>query len=118
MKKYVKFNFLLLILIFLSGCKALEKSLDQIKNNLQKQPSQEKINDKNSIEISVSCGDDSDFKKYISEGWKIVKEHSEEKICSWKSVPASKDCDMEKDKGCKLIKPDLIGEEKIYLLEK
>ena len=35
-----------------------------------------------------------------------------------KSVPATKDCDMEKDKGCKLTKPDKIGEEKIYLLEK
>jgi len=25
---------------------------------------------------------------------------------------------MEKDKGCKITKPDMIGEEKIYLLEK
>jgi len=25
---------------------------------------------------------------------------------------------MEKDKGCKITKPDRIGEEKIYLLEK
>jgi hypothetical protein len=25
---------------------------------------------------------------------------------------------MEKDKGCKITKPDKIGEEKIYLLEK
>ena len=40
------------------------------------------------------------------------------KICTWKSVPATKDCDMEKDKGCKITKPDKIGEEKIYLLEK
>ena len=34
-------------------------------------------------------------------------------ICS-----ATKNCDMEKDKGCKITKPDRIGEEKIYLLEK
>ena len=40
-----------------------------------------------------------------------------EKICTWKSVPATKGCDMEKDKGCKITKPDKIGEEKIYLLE-
>ena len=51
-------------------------------------------------------------------GWTILKEDSKEKICTWKSVPATKDCDMEKDKGCKLTKPDKIGEEKIYLLEK
>ena len=46
------------------------------------------------------------------------KKDSQEKICTWKSVPATKDCDMEKDKGCKITKPDRIGEETIYLLEK
>ena len=48
----------------------------------------------------------------------ILKEDYQEKICTWKSVHATKDCDMEKDKGCKITKPDKIGEEKIYLLEK
>ena len=48
----------------------------------------------------------------------IIKEDSQEKICTWKSVPATKDCNMEKDKGCKITKPDKIGREKIYLLEK
>ena len=56
--------------------------------------------------------------KFIDDGWIILKENSQEKICTWKSVPSTKDCDMEKDKGCKLTKPDKIGEEKIYLLEK
>ena len=51
-------------------------------------------------------------------GWIIMKEDIQEKVCTWKSVPLTKDCDMEKDKGCKLTKPDKIGEEKIYLLEK
>ena len=49
---------------------------------------------------------------------KILKEDSQEKICTWKSVPATKDCNMEKDKGCKITTPDKIGVEKIYLLEK
>ena len=35
-----------------------------------------------------------------------------------KFVPAPKDFEMEKDKGCKLTTADKIGEEKIYLLEK
>ena len=48
----------------------------------------------------------------------IIKEDSQEKICTWKSVPANEACDMEKDKGCKITKPDKIGLEKIYLLEK
>ena len=36
---------------------------------------------------------------------------------TWKSVPATKDCDMDKDKGCKITKPDKIGKETIYLLK-
>ena len=69
------------------------------------------------IELKFSCGDDG-ISEYLDDGWIIVKEHSQEKICTWKSVPATKDCNMEKDKGCKITKPDKIGEEKIYILEK
>ena len=47
---------------------------------------------------------------------KIKKEYSEEKVCTWKTIAASKDCDLEKDKGCKVVKPDEIGKETIYLL--
>ena len=103
MKKFTKLGSLFLILIFLGSCKELNKKETTIKN---------------SIEIVVSCGEDSDLKKYINEGWKIVKEYSEEKICSWKSVAATSNCNIEKDKGCRIIKPDKIGEEKIYLLKK
>ena len=81
--------------------------------------SEEKIIEKeNSIEIIVSCEEDSNLEKYINDGWKIKKEYSEEKVCSWKTIAASKDCDLEKDKGCKIVQQDKIGEEKIYLLEK
>ena len=103
MKKFKKFSSLFMILILLSSCKELDKKETTIKN---------------SIEITVSCGEDSDLEKYINEGWKIVKEYSEEKICSWKSVAATNNCNIEKDKGCRIIKPDKIGEEKIYLLKK
>ena len=72
---------------------------------------------KKRMEIKFSCGDDG-ISEYLDDGWTILKENYKEKICTWKSVPASKDCDMEKDKGCKITKPDKIGEEKIYLLEK
>ena len=69
------------------------------------------------MEIKFSCGEDG-ISEYLDDGWTILKEDYREKICTWKSVPATKDCDMEKDKGCKITKPDKIGEEKIYLLEK
>ena len=78
----------------------------------------ENINsDKKIMEIKFSCGENR-ISEYLDDGWIILKEDSQEKICTWKSVPASKDCDMKKDKGCKITKPDKIGEEKIYLLEK
>ena len=92
-----------MIIFLFSGCKTPEKKV---------------IEKENSIEIIISCGEDSNLEKYINDGWNIKKEYSEEKICTWKSFPATKDCDMEKDKGCKITKPDKIGEEKIYLLEK
>ena len=49
--------------------------------------------------------------------WIIMKEHIQEKVCTWKSVPLTKDCDMEKDKLNKLKNLE-IWEDKIFLLEK
>ena len=114
--KIIKISQILLVLILVSSCKTLSKKnqlIDNVNDN-----SIEKVNpDKNRMEIKFSCGEDG-IKQYIDEGWEIIEEYSEEKICTWKSVPATKDCDMDKDKGCKITKPDRIGEEKIYLLEK
>ncbi len=72
---------------------------------------------KDQLEITISCEKGS-IENYLKEGWKISKKYSEEKICSWKSIPANDTCDIEKDKGCKIIAPDKIGNETIYLLEK
>ena len=69
------------------------------------------------MEVRYSCGEDG-ISEFLNDGWIISEEYTEEKICTWKSFPATKDCDMEKDKGCKITTPDKIGEEKIYLLEK
>ncbi len=103
MTEFKKITYIFLIFVLISGCKKPQ-------NNI--------IEKENSIEVIVSCGEDSNLEKYINDGWNIKKEYSEEKICSWKTVAASKDCDLEKDKGCKIVQPDKIGEERIYLLEK
>ena len=103
MKEYKKLTFIFMILFLLSSCKTAEKKVTESENN---------------IEIIVSCGEDSNLEKYIDDGWKIKKEYSEEKVCSWKTIAATKDCDLEKDKGCKIVQPDKIGEEIFYLLEK
>ena len=103
---------LVLALTYLSACRTT------FENNTPKIDSERNTNtEKKSMEIKFSCGDNG-LSKYIDDGWIVIKEESQEKICTWKSVPATKDCDMEKDKGCKITKPDVIGEEKIYLLEK
>ena len=116
MKIIKKLSQIFLIVIFLTSCKPSLKQESPIDN------SEDNINTdteavKKRMEIKFSCGDDG-ISEYLNDGWIILKEDSQEKICTWKSIPATKDCDMEKDKGCKITKPDKIGEEKIYLLEK
>ena len=112
-KQFLKIT---LIATFLSSCGTSINKENQRKifeKDINDNPSSEKKR----MEIKFSCGDDG-ISKYLDDGWNILKEDSQEKICTWKSVPATKDCNMEKDKGCKITKPDKIGEEKIYLLEK
>ena len=116
MKKIKKLSQIFLILIFLTSCKKSLKKDAPIMNP------EENINantnsEKKKMEIKFSCGEEG-ISEYLEDGWIILKEDSQEKICTWKSIPATKDCDMEKDKGCKITKPDKIGEEKIYLIEK
>ncbi len=115
MKRIKQFLQFFLITIFLSSCSSSIIKESPIKN--LEEDINENINSKKRMEIKFSCGED-DITKYLDDGWIILKEDSQEKICTWKSVPATNDCDMEKDKGCKITKPDKIGEEKIYLLEK
>ena len=107
---------IILIAIFLSSCRTSINKDNQIKN-LEKNINEISSTEKKKMEISFSCGEDG-ISEYLDDGWNILKEDSQEKICTWKSVPATKDCNMEKDKGCKITKPDRIGKEKIYLLEK
>ena len=116
MKTINQFSQILLISIFLSSCSS-SINKEYPRNKTEDIIIENTNSEKKRMEIKFSCGDDG-ISEYLDNGWVILKEDSQEKICTWKSVPASKDCDMEKDKGCKITKPDKIGEEKIYLLEK
>jgi len=115
MKIIKQFPLMILIAIFLISCRTStnKKPINNLEKNIDGNPNSEKKR----MEIKFSCGEDG-IKEYLDNGWNILKEDSQEKICTWKSVPATKDCDMENDKGCKITKPDKIGKEKIYLLEK
>ncbi len=112
MKYSIKISQLLLLLIFLTSCKSTSNKQELLKDSIE-----QKNISKSKMEVKFSCGEDG-ISDFLNDGWIIIKEYSEEKICTWKSFPATKDCDMEKDKGCKITTPDKIGEEKVYLLEK
>tara|TARA_B100001989_G_C24377737_1_gene382702 strand:+ start:236 stop:580 length:345 start_codon:yes stop_codon:yes gene_type:complete len=114
MKRIKPISQILLIIVLLSSCKASINKESPIKNSIGNDNTNQ---EKKRIEIRFSCGENG-ISEYLDDGWIILKEDSLEKVCTWKSVPATKDCNMEKDKGCKITKPDKIGEQKIYLLEK
>ena len=107
---------IILIAVFLSSCRTSIDKENQRKNS-ENNINEISSSEKKRMEIKFSCEEDG-ISEYLDDGWNILKEESREKICTWKSVPATKDCNMEKDKGCKITQPDKIGEEKIYLLEK
>jgi len=114
--KIIKLINVLFLLMFINSCKNMVDKDHQL-NSPDESTIEETNTNKNRMEIRFSCGEEG-IKKYIEDGWVILEEYTEEKICTWKSVPATKDCDMDKDKGCKITKPDKIGKESIYLLEK
>ena len=116
MKKFIKLTKLFLLLMLLTSCKSFVDKKEKIKDS-EEQKIEHLNKSKNKMEVRYSCGEDG-ISEFLNDGWIIIEEYSEEKICTWKSYPANKDCDMEKDKGCKITSPDKIGEEKIYLLEK
>ena len=113
--KYLKF---LILILLLTSCNLKDNLIETnpSKENNIKSFSKNKNKNKK-LEITISCGKGS-IDKLISEGWIVTKKYSQEKVCSWKSVPANNKCDIEIDKGCKIIKPDKVGEEVFYLLEK
>ena len=117
MFKSIRYLRLPLILILLSSCQSPKVLEESNSNNLQELDKKIKPKDKQKMELRISCGE-GDLEEFLEDGWEITKEYSEEIICSWKSLPANENCDIEEDKGCKITKPDKMGQETFYLLEK
>ena len=116
MENFIKLTKLFLLMTLLTSCKTTVNR-EELINDSEEQKIEQLNTAKNKMEVRYSCGEDG-ISQFLNDGWIIIEEYSEEKICTWKSYPATKDCDMEKDKGCKITSPDKIGVEKIYLLEK
>ena len=106
----------LIIIILLSSCNG-EFNFNKTKNKNDQPINFQESSSKQKLEITITC-DEENIEKYLKNGWKIKNKKSREKVCSWKSIPANNTCDVEKDKGCKIIKPDVLGTETIYSLEK
>ena len=102
------------IFFLISGCSGVP---DKDNNLFNKNSTKSNSNNKEKLEIKISCNEGK-IEDFLEKGWKISEEYSDEKVCSWKSVPANKNCNVEKDKGCKIITPDKIGREIIYILER
>ena len=115
-KKCINIINIFFILFFVSSCNG-EFNFDKTKNKNDQFINSEKSKLKDQIEIKISCNEGS-IEKYLKDGWKIKNKKSRKKVCSWESIPANDKCDIDKDKGCKIIKPDRFGTETIYLLEK
>ena len=100
---------LLITLSLLTSCK-LPEGLEENNNLINSNNTETK-------EIKISCDEES-IEEYLKDGWIVIKEYSEEKVCTWKTEKANNKCDIDRDKGCRITKPDIIGETTIYLLEK
>ena len=112
----LKALYLFSLLILLSSCNG-EFNFNKINKKNESLINSQKSNIKDMLELTISC-EEENIEKYLKDGWKIKDKKSKEKVCSWKSIPANNTCDIEKDKGCKIIKPDTLGKETIYLLER
>ena len=115
-KNFVKAINISFILILLTSCNG-EFNFNNKNNRNDPLLNSKRSETKDKIKVTISCDEES-IEKFLKDGWKIKDQQSKEKVCSWKSVPANNNCDIEKDKGCKIIQPDSFGTETNYLLEK
>ena len=115
-KSYLKVVNIFFALTLLTSCNG-EFNFNKTKNKNDQPINFQESSSKQKLETTITF-DEENIEKYLKNGWKIKNKKSREKVCSWKSIPANNTCDLEKDKGCKIIKPDVLGTETIYSLEK
>ena len=97
----------------LFGCSLIEKTEDFI---MPKKGQTEKLlTEKKTVTISCERGD---IKEYLEKGWKIIDTETKEIPCSWKTTKATKRCNIDRDKGCRITIPDKMGNQLRYILEK
>ena len=103
----------LIIASLISGCGLINKVKKDI--FIQSAKRQDKILVQK--QVSISCGK-GDIKQYRDKGWKIITKSTKEITCKWKTKRAKPGCNLDLDKGCKIVVPDKKGKEVIYLIER
>ena len=101
--------------VLLTGCPVKEQLGDKLKPSSKEELLNKSVTE--SIEVSISCNKDT-IQDYLDNGWTVVNESVSEVPCTWKTVKATRNCNLERDKGCKITVPDLMGEKIMYTLEK
>ena len=97
--------------VSMSGCKVLDK----YQNIFPTKELETKITQQETVYIYCNEGNIQD---YVDKGWRIVDTEIEEVPCTWKTKKATKRCDPDLDKGCRITVPDKYGKEIIYSLER
>ena len=113
-KSKLKFLFLFSLVLFSTGCSLFEGTKPG--SNINKNSS-DNIVLKETIQVTIAC-DQKSIQTYIDKGWTVIGQTEEEVPCSWKTVKASKKCNIKRDKGCAITVPDIIGKKLIYTLTK
>ena len=89
MNNLIKFLQIFIVINLLSSCQFIEDFKLPEKENVNEKSSKSKLKNRETLEIRISCGN-GNLKEFLDKGWKVKREYSEEKVCSWKSVPANK----------------------------
>ena len=97
--------------ILLSSC---QKDVN-IKPNIQENSNEGSIEPRNEITVKVLCNKGT-IQSYLDSGWRVIDRKEKDITCSWKTIQATKGCNLEKDKGCRITVPDKKGKETIYTL--
>ena len=110
--RHTKLIFVISSAILASGCTILEKiEIPLINNNDESK----EIIIKETVKVTISC-DQQNIQTYLDKGWAVVDKESKEVPCSWKTVKATKKCNLKRDKGCAIKVPDILGKQTTYSL--
>ncbi len=105
---------LYIIPLFLISCSISKSKLPTL--SINKNSSEVETSYKETIEITDSCNNNT-LKDYLEKGWKVINTKTENIPCTWKTVRASKRCNLKSDKGCAIKVPDKMGEKNVYTLQ-